>query len=89
MKRNMVIFFVITLLLATSALAEDCDGQAGCNDSDCSSNPSCQVACAHEADNNPCDGTVSLTELIDYMDEWKLGQHTFTEVMGAIVAWKG
>jgi len=42
----------------------------------------------HDADLN-CDGTISLTELIDYINRWKAGDVSLQNVMGAIVAWKG
>jgi len=41
----------------------------------------------HAADADS-DGLVSITELIEYMDQWKTGSVTITEVMGAIQAWK-
>jgi len=49
----------------------------------------CQVECVHDADNNPCDRVVSISELIDYIDSWKAGEVSLQNVMGAIVAWKG
>jgi len=42
----------------------------------------------HPADTNE-DGEIDITELIDYVDDWKTGTATLQNVMGAIVEWKG
>jgi len=64
-----------------------CNGADTCEncEQDCSE---CPVECAHDADIPPCDGIVSLTELIDYINRWKTGEVTLQQVVGAIVAWK-
>jgi len=43
----------------------------------------------HDADQQPCDNEVDLSELIDYIDRWKAGEVSLQDVMGAIVEWKG
>ena len=48
-----------------------------------------QADCIHQADNSPCDGKVSISELSAYIDRWKTGQHTLADVMGAVLAWEG
>jgi hypothetical protein len=45
--------------------------------------------CAHEADVVPCDGEVSTLELRGYIDEWKGGDVTIGDVMGAVIEWVG
>jgi len=42
----------------------------------------------HAADNNPCDNSVSMNELISYINSWIDGDVTLQDVMGAIVVWK-
>jgi len=49
----------------------------------------CPADCIHDADNNPCDGTVSTEELAAYINKWKIGAVSIQDVMGAIVEWKG
>jgi len=49
----------------------------------------CSVECVHEADEEPCDGVVSITELITYINRWIDGDVTLQDVVGAIVEWKG
>jgi len=73
--------------LCTGGVDEDCDNLVDCADADCSSDPLCQ--CIHDADIPPCDGMISITELIDYIDRWKAGEVSLQVVMGAIVEWKG
>jgi len=69
---------------------DDCDGLSDCNDNDCSADPQCQTCTPqHDADSNPCDGIVSLIELVDYIDRWKAGEVTLQDVMEAIIEWKG
>jgi len=46
------------------------------------------IECSHDADEEPCDGIVSLAELIDYINSWKADDVTLQDVMGAIVEWK-
>jgi hypothetical protein len=48
-----------------------------------------ELECAHESDNDPCDGEVSIAELIAYMSLWKSGSVTIQDIMQAIIAWKG
>jgi len=43
----------------------------------------------HNADNNPCDSVVSITELIAYINRWIDGDVSLSQVMEAIVVWKG
>jgi len=71
--------------------------------SDTSSDPAAGAVCAdavrfvstvgcvptHAADNNPCDNSVSMNELISYINSWITGAVTLQDVMGAIVIWKG
>jgi len=44
--------------------------------------------CVHQADNNPCDGVISILELVAYIDQWKTGTVSLTQVMQAITIWK-
>jgi len=43
---------------------------------------------AHDADINPCDGSISVNELADYIYEWKLGNVEIDDLIEAIVMWK-
>jgi len=44
--------------------------------------------CVHEADSDPCDGTISIGELSDYISEWKLGTVSIVNLVDAIKYWK-
>jgi len=71
----------------------DCCEDGSCNNNEnCTTCPedcgNCSVECVHDADQEPCDGTISLDELIDYIDSWKTGTKNLYEVMQAIVEWK-
>jgi len=64
-----------------------------CGDGNCSAAENC-TSCpddcikVHDADNNPCNGIISIRELIDYLDAWKIGDVAMTEIVTAIIAWK-
>ena len=45
-------------------------------------------ACSSGADNNPPDGVVSITELMNYISQWKAGSVTISELMTGIGEWK-
>jgi len=68
-------------------------GESTCGNEVCDSGETCSSCddCTqvHDADDNPCNNIVSLTELIDYIDRWKAGEVSLQDVMGAIVEWKG
>jgi len=68
-------------------------GESTCGNDICDSGETCSSCddCTqvHDADDNPCDNIVSLSELIAYIDLWKAGEVSLQDVMGAIVAWKG
>jgi len=49
----------------------------------------CSVDCAHDADEVPCDGVVSITELVAYINRWIDDDVTLQDVVGAIVEWRG
>jgi len=65
-----------------------CEGEEVCDVcvADCGA---CSIVCAHDADEEPCDGVVSITELIAYINRWIAGEVSLNDVVGAIVAWKG
>jgi len=67
---------------------ESCNGDEDCNNCalDCGN---CSIDCVHDADNNPCDNQISLTELISYITQWKYGGATIQNLMQVIVIWKG
>jgi len=44
---------------------------------------------AHVADNNPCNGEISLSELMAHINAWRSGQYDIQSVMEAIQIWKG
>jgi len=44
--------------------------------------------CVHTSDDNPCDGIVSLTEIIDYVNDWKTGSVLITDLLAAVNIWK-
>jgi len=47
------------------------------------------VSCVHEADvGSPCDGVVSLGELVDYVELWLGGRKSIGDVLGAVGEWK-
>jgi len=70
-----------------------------CGDGNCDASEdctTCEIDCGvcpctpiHDADNNPCDGSVSTEELSAYINEWKAGTVAIQNLMGAIAAWKG
>ena len=64
-----------------------CNGEESCSSCvlDCGT---CNIECIDEADLEPCDGTVSMAELSQYIDGWKHDLHTIEKVMKAIIAWK-
>jgi len=46
------------------------------------------VICVHAADNSPCDGDVSLSEIISYVEDWKAGSASMENLMIAVNIWK-
>ncbi len=48
----------------------------------------CDIS-VHDADNNPCDGTVSDTELLAYISLWKSGYALIQDLIAAVMLWKG
>jgi len=68
-------------------------GVSTCGNGNCDASETCQTCLqdctsVHDADNNPCNGIISLSELIDYIDSWKAGDVSLQNVIGAIVIWK-
>jgi len=64
-----------------------------CYDSTCEEGETCEYdcgisRCAHDAENAPCDGCIDATELIDYLNDWKLGDVQLDSLMEAIGIWK-
>ena len=58
------------------------------NNETCSNCPTdCQIV--HEADNDPCDGKISVQELRAYIGLWKQGSAGLVDIMRAIGLWKG
>jgi hypothetical protein len=50
----------------------------------------CTLSCIHAADNYPCDGTISASELMQYIFLWKRGMAiSLIQLMEAIRLWKG
>jgi hypothetical protein len=47
------------------------------------------VVCVHDADLEPCDGSVSTGELVAYLGLWESGGKSIGQVMGAVVEWVG
>jgi len=73
--------------------ADDCGICATCGNGVCDDVEDCSTCtedckASHDSDKDPCNGCVSISELISYMDEWKSGTASLTDVMGAISAWK-
>jgi len=74
---------------------DDCSVNACCGDGTCQSTlgetcDSCLDDCIsiHEADNNPCDGTISISEMSAYLDKWKIGTVDMNNLMEVIILWK-
>jgi hypothetical protein len=69
-------------------------GDGRCEKEACGTCPAdcgaCHTTCVHVADNNQCDGSISITELQSYMDQWKEGTAvSLSSLMEAIRIWKG
>jgi hypothetical protein len=63
-----------------------CGGEENCTT--CSLDCGECISCVHGADQSPCDGTVSIAELIDYVMQWHMGNVIIQDLMEAISAWK-
>jgi hypothetical protein len=74
-----------------------CISQAGtlcgngiCESGESSACPSdCNVSCIHTADNDPCNGCVSITELDAHINSWLTGEAYIVSLMDVIRLWKG
>jgi hypothetical protein len=49
---------------------------------------SCSIQCINDADIPPCDGCVKQDELMQYIQKWKFGQASLTNLMEAVRLWK-
>jgi hypothetical protein len=59
-----------------NGIDEDCDG----------SDLSC--ICVHAADDDPCNGCISISELQDYVGQWRAGSVQLNSMMETIRIWK-
>jgi len=48
----------------------------------------CEAECVHDAEDEPCDGCVDASELLDFVNDWKSGPVDITDLMEAIGIWK-
>jgi hypothetical protein len=47
------------------------------------------ISCIHPADDNPCDGEISMVELDSVISSWRAGSIALHQLMEAIMLWKG
>jgi hypothetical protein len=76
-----------------TSCAADCGQCQACGDGDCDAGETCLTCPADcvqkgSADINPCDGCIRQDELLSYIQLWKSGQATLTNLMEAIGLWK-
>jgi len=69
----------------------DCSQDFVCNLSShlCFENPTQQQECVHDAEIEPCDGTVSFSEIENYLDRWLNGEITIDQLLSGINEWRG
>ena len=70
--------------------------QQFCPDGVCNGTETCvtcvldcgDCSCVHVAEIEPCDGVVSVGEIISYIDDWETGSVSIGDVLGAVNVWK-
>jgi len=79
-----------------SSCEVDCGVCASCGDGNCSAVENCSscevdcgnCSCIHAAEIEPCDGVVSISEIVSYIADWETGAVSIGDVLGAVNIWR-